>query len=73
MLFARLFFVLKIKTVFVSGCIFVCDTRFFVVCWQDFLLFVTSDCKAEFCLNYYRFRKSTPASNTFSILRFFKE
>lgn len=48
MLLARLFFVLKIKTAFVSGCIFVCDTRFFVVCWQDFLLFVTSDFKAEF-------------------------
>lgn len=49
MLLARLFFVLKIKTTIVTDCIFfVFDTRFFVVCWQDFLLFVTSDFKAEF-------------------------
>lgn len=42
-------FVLKIKTAFVTGCIFfVFDARFFVVCWQDFFLVVTSDFKAEF-------------------------
>ncbi len=72
MLFARLFFVLKIKTTFVTV-FFVLDTRFFCCVLARLFLFVTSDHKAEFCLNDYRFRKSTPASNTFSILRFFKE
>lgn len=39
MLLARLFFVLKIKTTIVTDCIFfVFDTRFFVVCWQDFFV-----------------------------------
>lgn len=73
MLFARLFFVLKIKTTIVTDCIFLFAIHVFMLCVGKTFLFVTSDFKAEFCLNDYRFRKSTPASNTFSILRFFKE
>lgn len=48
MLFARLFLVLKIKTAFVSGCIFVFDTRFFCCVLARLFLFVTSDFKVEF-------------------------
>lgn len=71
MLFARLFFLLKIKTAFVT--VFLFAIHVFCCVLARLFLFVTNDFKAEFCLNDYRFRKSTPASNTFSILRFFKE